>query len=143
MLRRAITGALVCWLSLVSGLFAQGTKQETPLPTSRQLARFGLERAWWSQATMNVYRDKVAHLALDEESIYVQSTGGAVTAFDAETGRGITLRVQIDNEHLLTNRSERGAKINGCRGLTHATFLVEHDPTDSLHEFSPVTKSAA
>jgi len=87
MLRRAITGALVCWLSFVSALFAQGTKQETPLPTSRQLARFGLERAWWSQATMNVYRDKVAHLALDEESIYVQSTGGAVTAFDAETGQ--------------------------------------------------------
>jgi len=36
---------------------------------------------------MNVYRDKVAHLALDEESIYVQSTGGAVTAFDTETGQ--------------------------------------------------------
>ena len=30
------------------------------LPSSRLLARFGLERAWWSQATLDIGRDEVA-----------------------------------------------------------------------------------
>lgn len=86
MLRRAITSAIVLGLALTATAFAQGSKQETQLPSGRLLARMGLERAWWSQATMNIYRDKVAHLSLDEDNVYVQSTGGAVTAFDSETG---------------------------------------------------------
>lgn len=57
------------------------------VPTARMLARFGLERAWLSQAIMDVHRDRVRHVQLDEDSFYVQSTGGTVTAFDAETGR--------------------------------------------------------
>lgn len=35
---------------------------------------------------MNVYRDKVRHISLDEENIYVHSSGGSITAFDNETG---------------------------------------------------------
>ena len=57
------------------------------VPTARQLARFGLERAWASQATIEIGRDVVRHVVLDEDSLYVQSSGGTVTAFDNETGR--------------------------------------------------------
>ncbi|MEZ6054777.1 MAG: hypothetical protein R3C02_25970 [Planctomycetaceae bacterium] len=31
-------------------------------PSPRELERFGLERAWWSQATLNVETDLLLHL---------------------------------------------------------------------------------
>lgn len=66
------------------------------LPTSRMLSRYGLERAWWSQATVNPKRDKVKFLVLDEENVYLQGTGGTVTAFDAESGKRLW-SVQLGN----------------------------------------------
>lgn len=66
------------------------------LPTSRMLSRYGLERAWWSQATVNPKRDKVKYIVLDEENVYLQGTGGTVTAFDAESGKRIW-SVQLGN----------------------------------------------
>lgn len=66
------------------------------LPTSRTLSRYGLERAWWSQATINPKRDKVKYMVLDEENVYLQGTGGAVTAFDAESGKRLW-SVQLGN----------------------------------------------
>lgn len=60
---------------------------EPALPTSRMLVRFGLERAWFSQAIMDPGRESVRYIQLDEDNLYVQSNGGMVTAFDAETGR--------------------------------------------------------
>ena len=59
----------------------------TRLPSPRNLSRFGLERSWWSQATLNPQRDTVRHFQVDEEMVYVQSTAGLLTVFDAETGR--------------------------------------------------------
>lgn len=66
------------------------------LPTSRMLSRFGLERAWWSQATLNPKRDKIKYLVIDEEHVYLQGTGGIVTAFDAESGKKLWA-VQLGN----------------------------------------------
>jgi outer membrane protein assembly factor BamB len=66
------------------------------LPTSRELARYGLERAWWSQATLNPKRDKVKYMVLDEENVYLQSSGGTVTAYDADSGRRLWA-VQLGN----------------------------------------------
>ncbi|MBM3968790.1 MAG: pyrrolo-quinoline quinone [Planctomycetes bacterium] len=66
------------------------------LPTSRMLSRLGLERSWWSQATLNPKRDKVKYMVLDEENIYLQGTGGTVTAFDAESGKRLW-SVQLGN----------------------------------------------
>ncbi len=66
------------------------------LPTSRMLSRLGLERAWWSQATLNPKRDKVKYMVLDEENVYLQGTGGTVTAFDAESGKRLW-SVQLGN----------------------------------------------
>ncbi|MFQ5731093.1 MAG: PQQ-binding-like beta-propeller repeat protein [Planctomycetaceae bacterium] len=57
------------------------------LPTRRMLAPYGLERAWWNQATLNPSRDRVRHLVADEDVLIVQSRSGVVTVFDAENGR--------------------------------------------------------
>lgn len=76
---------------------AQSSVSVAPeLPSSRTLSRFGLERAWWSQATLNPKRDKVKYLVLDEENIYLQSTGGTVTAFEADSGKRLWA-VQLGN----------------------------------------------
>lgn len=66
------------------------------LPSSRLLSRFGLERAWWGQATLNAKRDAVKYMVLDEENIYLQSTGGTVTAFEADSGKRLWA-VQLGN----------------------------------------------
>lgn len=85
MLRKSLSWILLLVCLLSSNVSAQAG-EDRQLPTSRMLARFGLERAWWSQATINIYRDKVRHLVLDEDNLYVQGSGGTVTAFDCETG---------------------------------------------------------
>ena len=59
------------------------------VPTARTLNRFGLERAWWNYATLNAAREQLRHLVADEDIVVVQSTGGIVTAFDAETGKRV------------------------------------------------------
>ena len=82
-----LTFAALCLLDAVS-VSAQSSSVSvaTELPTSRLLSRFGLERAWWSQATLNPKRDKLKYMVLDEENVYLQGTGGTVTAFDADSG---------------------------------------------------------
>ncbi len=57
------------------------------LPADRSLNRIGLTRMWSGQATINISRDKVRHLTADEETVFVQSTAGVMSAFDSETGR--------------------------------------------------------
>jgi outer membrane protein assembly factor BamB len=61
-------------------------KGDAQLPTHQQLSRLGLERAWWAQAVLNPHRDKVRHVSIDEDIVYVQATSGVTTAFDAESG---------------------------------------------------------
>lgn len=74
-------------LAWTTNTFAQSNSTERLLPTQQQLSRFGLERAWWGQATLNPSRDKVRHVSIDEEMVYVISNSGIVTAFDSETGQ--------------------------------------------------------
>ena len=58
----------------------------TGLPTRTLLDRYGLERAWANQATINVQSDVVTYLYADEEVVVVQTRSGLLTVFDAETG---------------------------------------------------------
>jgi hypothetical protein len=44
--------------------------------------------------------------------------------FDAERGRRIALRIQVDQEDLLAALGESGGDIHGGRGLAHAALLV-------------------
>lgn len=70
-----------------AGAIGQSNSTERTLPTQQQLSRFGLERAWWGQATLNKNRDKVRHVSIDEEMVFVLSTSGLITAFESETGK--------------------------------------------------------
>ena len=81
-------------LSLIFAVIAPVHAQRTRprLPTQRLLARYGLELAWSNQAVMNPTRDKVSHITVDEENVYVQSSSGSVTTFDSETGKQLWAR---------------------------------------------------
>ena len=83
----SIATAAVIVVMFVSNASAQRNRINPGIPTQRMLARYGLERAWASQATMNVGRARVRYLTVDEDNLYVQSSEGIVTAFDNETGR--------------------------------------------------------
>jgi outer membrane protein assembly factor BamB len=87
---RTITTAAcfsVLFLSASNAAQAQKTGFTPRIPSQRLLGRYGLERAWWGQATLNPTRDKVRHMTVDEENVYVQATSGVVTAFNNETGK--------------------------------------------------------
>ena len=77
--------ALIC-VSFDAPAFAQ-LKGDPPLPTHQQLSRIGLERGWWAQAVINPHRDKIKHVSIDEDMVYVQASSGVTTAFDAESGQ--------------------------------------------------------
>ena len=48
----------------------------------------------------------------------------AVLGGDAKAGRGVPLRVQIDNEDRLLYRGERCCSIDRGGGLAHAALLI-------------------
>ena len=78
--------ASACCLLWSSPALAQRQTTGKVLPTQQQLSQFGLERAWWGQATLNASRDKVRHVTIDEDIVYVQASSGITTAFNSETG---------------------------------------------------------
>ena len=45
-------------------------------------------------------------------------------AIDAESGRGIALRIEIDDQNFLADRSKRRAEIDGGSGLADAALLI-------------------
>ena len=48
----------------------------------------------------------------------------AIAAVDAETGRGVALRIEIDDQHALADRGQRGAEVDRGGGLADAALLV-------------------
>ena len=82
---RMLTIVPLAMLAVSSSVYAQHAGQ--PLPSHQQLSRLGLERAWWAQAVMNPNRDKIQHVVVDEDTVYVQTSSGLMTAFDGEIGR--------------------------------------------------------
>ena len=77
------------WLLLTATTLAQSHPLTPILPTPSQLSRYQLVRQWWGTALINPDRDKVTFLTLDDTQLYVQTTSGGITCFDAETGRRI------------------------------------------------------
>ena len=49
---------------------------------------------------------------------------GSPAALDAETGRGIALWIEIDDQHEFANRGERRAEIDCRGGFADAAFLI-------------------
>jgi outer membrane protein assembly factor BamB len=91
MVRRA-TGWFVLLLTVivldVRNAEAQiSANSKSKLPAENELGQLGLTRSWWGQAVTNSARDTVSHLTCDEESVYVQTSSGVVSSFDAETGK--------------------------------------------------------
>jgi outer membrane protein assembly factor BamB len=77
-------GLLAATLCAVSPAEAQSPQGS--LPSRNLLSRFGLERAWSNQATINIRSDVVRYVIADEEVVIVQTRSGLLTVFDAQSG---------------------------------------------------------
>jgi hypothetical protein len=67
-------------------------------------------------------QDGVAHRHRAGE--HIVSRCAARFALDAQPGRGITLRVEIDDQYMLADRGECGPEIDGGRRFADPTFLI-------------------
>ena len=68
-------------------LLPSGSACAADLPSAGELQKLGLEKRWESQAVLDLRRDSIAHVTNDENNVYVQSSAGVLTVFDAENGR--------------------------------------------------------
>jgi outer membrane protein assembly factor BamB len=77
------------WIGLfaVTMLVVNSAMQCCAVEPNQQFGGLGLEVKWQGQAVLNTSRDSVRHVVNDEDVIFVQSTAGVVTAFNAEDGR--------------------------------------------------------
>jgi hypothetical protein len=64
----------------------------------------------------------VAQQRLTEQ--YVGGGEAARAAIDAETGRGVALRIEIDDEDVLADGGERGTEVDRSRGLSDPALLI-------------------
>ena len=55
---------------------------------------------------------------------HVEGRARRASGGNAEAGRGVALRIEIDHQHLLADRGERRAEIDGGRRLADAALLV-------------------
>ena len=115
----------------------------------------GLESRWISQAILNTTRDHVSYLTNDEELIYVQSSAGVVTAFNAENGRKLwASQIGLNDAHSMqavTNRETllivAGPVVHGLNKYTGDelfAYRLPSQPTttprmDSSSFFLPLT----
>ncbi|MBD3672874.1 MAG: PQQ-binding-like beta-propeller repeat protein [Planctomycetaceae bacterium] len=102
----------------VAGLFSVTAHAQQALPSARLLDRYGLEVLWSSQAVMHQNRDHVMNVEIDEESVYVQSQNGFVSAFDSQSGnrRWAQLVGRINSPQLpLTSNSDTVLVTSGVK----------------------------
>jgi hypothetical protein len=79
-----------------------------------------VEGAMWSRGTA-VETTASRSGASDQ---HVIGRAGAVAAIDAETGRGVALRIEIDDQDALADCSECRAKVDRCGCFSHTTLLI-------------------
>lgn len=79
-------------LVFLAGGVCENSGSAADVPTTEQLEPLGLELRWQSQAVLDVTRDVIAHVSNDENNVYLQSSAGVLTAFDAENGRRLWAR---------------------------------------------------
>lgn len=72
-------------LTFILGLPIQAVAAE--IPPASELARHRLVMSWYGRAAIDPGREQVDYVVNDEEMVFVRSTTGIITAFDAETGR--------------------------------------------------------
>jgi outer membrane protein assembly factor BamB len=64
-----------------------------------QVAEKGLQRAWFAQVQLDVSRDRMTHLLLNQGWLFAQTELGVIQAFDAETGVTIWSRMVGEPSH--------------------------------------------
>ncbi len=69
---------------------------------------------------------------------HVIGRAGAVAAIDAEAGRGVALRIEIDDQDALADRSECRAEIDRRGCFSHAALLIRQrqDARVALRDFA-------
>ena len=126
---KALTILPLVWSTMTAVGLSQ-VNGSNPLPTQQQLSRLNLERAWSAQAVINPSRDKVEHITVDEDLVYVQVDSGITTAFDAENGRQLWAvqlgRFDQPSFHAVSNEDEVllvvGAAMYGLEKTTGRTL---------------------
>ncbi len=66
----------------------------------------------------------IAWRSADFADQHVVGRDPAVAAVDAEPGRGVALRVEVDDQHAFADGGERRAEVDGGGGLADAALLV-------------------
>src|SRR5579871_6549572 len=131
--------AFVCCVSgglLPQNALAQGSVR-SELPNDIMLGRLGLQRAWWSQASIDPLEDRVKDLLSDEQVTVVQSKTGLVSVLDNANGRRLwSVQVGLPNEmHLTPATNERlvlviaGTKMHGLDKRTGNVAWEVNIPT--------------
>ena len=68
--------------------------------------------------------DDVAQRLLADQHFVARSCSSV--SVDAEPGRRVALGIEIEDQHPLADRGERGAEVDGGGGLADAALLVRH-----------------
>ena len=98
MSRRSRTLGFLLVALMLAGSQSARSLPAAELPSDVMLGRLGLQRAWWSQAAIDPYRDRVRTFISDEQVTIVQSVGGMVTAIDNTNGHR-RWAVQVGDAH--------------------------------------------
>ncbi len=133
---------LLCLAALAACTLPAAAQYQAELPTERELSRYGLVRAWWSQAMLNPRSESVRHLSADEDNVYVQSSSGIVTAIHAETGRRLwsaligeadeeSLPLVTNEELVLVAVGMRLFAVDKFNGKSLWTLDLPHHPSTS------------
>ena len=76
------------------------------------------------QARHRGRNDDVAQGLLADQHLVARGRPGA--PIDAEPGRRVALGIEIQDQHALADRGQRGAEVDGGGGLADAALLVRH-----------------
>jgi outer membrane protein assembly factor BamB len=85
MLRSLVFGFTICTL-VVCVVPANSQTTSSGLVPEQTALRHGLVRSWWLQIEMDRSRDRIAHVQLIGDTLYVQTELSVVEAIEAETG---------------------------------------------------------
>lgn len=84
--RRSLLAAVCLAMLCAAALPAAAQPPGRGLPSRNLLDRYGLERPWSNQATIDSRSDVVRFLIADEQIVIVQTRTGVLTVFDSESG---------------------------------------------------------
>ena len=90
-----------------------------PLSSTAAPASSGFDGTRWRLPKLR----RAARARIERRAVEQVVARRAVRAL-AEPGRRVRLRVEIDDEHLLTRLGETGGEVDGCRRLADAALLV-------------------